>query len=200
MLSDAALLEAWRAGDADAGDRLFRAHFARVRRFFRNKVPAPEVEDLIQATFEACHAHGQQYRGEARFQAYLLAIARSQLHRWLRLREPSRGAAELEASSIAELGVSPSSVAAAGQRQQLVMVALQRLPVEHQTLLELFYWDDLSGPEIAEIMGIDPTTVRTRLHRARARLRELLAAELGLADLEAIEREARLLGALLDGR
>jgi RNA polymerase sigma-70 factor (ECF subfamily) len=201
MAPEAELLRAWQAGDVDAGDRLFRRHFASVRRFFRNKVPATEVEDLVQATFEACFGHSTQFRGESRFVCYLLAIARSQLHRWLRRRDPLRTALELEQSSLLELGVSPSDIVGGRERQQLVIDALRRIPLELQVVLELYYWEGLTGPEIAVVVDIDPVTVRTRLHRARTLLRDELATrDAALADLDTIDREARLVSELLGER
>lgn len=198
MATEIELLRAWRDGDADAGDALFQRHFASVERFFRNKVPGPEVEDLVQCTFEACFEHALQYGGNARFVAWLLAVARSQLYRWLRRREPTRSAAELERSSLHELGVSPSGFALARERQKLLLDALARMPLELQTVLELHYWEGLSGAEIAEVVGIDHGTVRSRLHRARARLRGELAG-LGSAydDVDTLDRDARAIADLL---
>ena len=51
--SDEELLEAWRAGDRKAGTVLFRRFFPQCRRFFVNKVPERDVEDLLQRTFTA---------------------------------------------------------------------------------------------------------------------------------------------------
>jgi RNA polymerase sigma-70 factor (ECF subfamily) len=198
--ADVELLAAWRAGDRQAGERLFDRHFAAVRRFFCNKVPAAEVEDLMQRTFEACVAHADAFRGEARFVTYLLAIARSQLHRWLRKRDPVRDGLDFGSSSLHDLGVSPSGVVAAQQRQALVLAALRRIPVELQTMLELYYWEGLSGPDIAAVLEIEHGTVRSRLHRARELLRAaLLQLERGTPwdDLDAIDTEARTIAALI---
>jgi RNA polymerase sigma-70 factor (ECF subfamily) len=176
MASDTELLEAWRRGDATAGEQLFDRHFASVRRFFRSKAPATEVEDLVQATFEACVQHLEQFRGEARFVTYLLAIARSQLHRWLRRRDPVRAGLDVEASSIQDLGTSPSVKVAGREQQRELVEALRRLPLAMQTMLELHYWDDLNAAELAIVFGLEPNAVRVRLHRARAALREQLLA------------------------
>jgi RNA polymerase sigma factor (sigma-70 family) len=99
-------------------------------------------------------------------------------------------------SSIQALGFSPSALVAAGEKQLLIQQALQRLSVEYQTMIELYYWDEIPGPEIAEILGISPTTVRTRLHRARKaledELRAVFAAHPGvdaIGDLDAALRE-----------
>jgi RNA polymerase sigma-70 factor (ECF subfamily) len=198
--TDVELLAAWRAGDREAGERLFDRHFASVRRFFSNKVPAAEVEDLMQRTFEACVAHADAFRGEARFVTYLLAIARSQLHRWLRKRDPVRDGLDFGSSSLRDLAVSPSAIVAAQQRQALVLEALRRIPVDLQVLLELYYWEGLSGPEIAAVLDIEHGTVRSRLHRARELLREqLLELERGVSwgDLDELDTQARTIAALL---
>lgn len=176
MSRDTELLEAWRLGDANAGEQLFDRHFASVRRFFRNKAPAAEVEDLVQATFVACISHREQFRGEARFLTYLLAIARSQLHRWLRRRDPVRAGLDVEASSVVDLGTSPSVRVAGREQQQELIEALRRLPLAMQTMLELHYWEDLDAGELGIVLGLEPNAVRVRLHRARAALREQLVA------------------------
>ena len=60
-----------------------------------------------------------------------------------------------------------AQLAAVAQEQQVLLVAaMQRIPVDFQITLELSYWEHLSGPEIAEVLGISSTTVRTRLLRA----------------------------------
>src|SRR5690606_37561421 len=80
---NAALLDAWRNGDADAGDELLRRHFVDVYRFFCGHLSGAgrgeDAEDLIQKTFEACIAGRDRVRGD--FRAYLFGVARHQL--WL---------------------------------------------------------------------------------------------------------------------
>lgn len=174
VCGDLELLEAWRAGDLGAGGRLFERHFASVRRYFRNKVPPTEVEDLIQRTFAATVEHQHQFRGEARFVAYLLAIARSQLHRWLRARDPVRDGLDATSMSLHDLGISPSAMVAHKEAQRDVIDAMRRLPLDTQTLLELHYWEELDAGEIAIALGIERGTVRVRLTRARQALREAL--------------------------
>lgn len=177
MSDDAELLEKWRDGDRAAGNTLFRRHFATVRRFFRNKIGADDVEDLIQRTFTGCIEGRDRFRGDSSFRTFLFAVARRQLYKHLRDRasRESRRDPDMHLSSVHALGHSPSSVAAAREEHSMLLVALQRISVEHQTMLELYYWEQLPGPEIAEVFEISPTTVRTRLHRARKALEEVLA-------------------------
>lgn len=173
-VDDHALLERWRDGDQDAGTTLFRRHWPHVRRFFRNKVSPDDVEDLIQRTFMGCVEGRSRFRGDASFRTFLFAVARNQLYKFLRDSRSQREKVDpdLGVSSVLALGMTPSSVAAARQEHELLLRALQQVSVEEQTLLELFYWEGLSGAEIAAVFDLSAGAVRVRLHRARSKLQE----------------------------
>lgn len=196
MEADEELLGRWRAGDVKAGNALFRRHFASIRRFFANKVGADHVEELVQHTFTGCIEGRERFLGRSSFRTFLFAIAKRQLYKHLRdhasLR--SRHDPEMNVSSVRELGCSPSSIVAAREQQATLLAALQRIPVEQQLILELFYWEQLTGPEIAEVLEVAPATVRTRLFRARATLKEAMAAG-SPGDPDELEALAREVGA-----
>jgi RNA polymerase sigma factor (sigma-70 family) len=177
--SDAELLAAWRAGDKPAGERLCRRHAPAIVRFFRNKVSSP-VEDLVQQTFLALLEGHERLADPSKLRGYLFGIA----HNVLRghLRELSRGRQIDEGvSSLAELDPGPTSALARKREQQLLLLALRRLPIQHQVALELYYWENLTTVEIAEILGLSDSAMRSRMVRARS----LLEAELGkLAESE----------------
>lgn len=177
---DAQLLHAWRAGDNASGSELFRRHFTAVRRFFANKVNADEVDDLIQRTFTGCVEGVDRFRGDASFRTFLFAIARRQLYKFLRdtRSRDDRVDPDLSASSVAALGRTPTSIIAAREEEAILVRALQDVSVEHQVMLELHYWEQLPNDQIAEVFDISPTTVRTRLFRARKALQEIIDAEL----------------------
>ncbi len=195
---DDTLLERWRGGDKGAGNVLFRRHFVAVRRFFRNKITDDEIDDLIQRTFMACVEGRDRFRGDASFRTYLFATARNQLYRFLRDRRSRERKvdADFGITSVAALGMTPSSIAAARQEHEILLCALQRVSVDQQTILELSYWEGLKGPEIAVIFDISPTTVRTRLYRARAALQQVIEelVQPGTAfDLEEVANSLRRL-------
>ena len=196
MAEDFELLDAWRRGEREAGSALFERHFPPVRRFFRNKLPPSDVEDAVQKTFLACVESRDRFRGDASFRTYLFTVARNELFRALRKRERDAVAAGLDigVTSLHALGVSPSSAFARDEAQQRVLAALRRLSVDQQTLLELHYWENVKGPALAKIFDVAEPTIRTRLFRARARLREEVETLSGRdIDLEAIEQTARKL-------
>jgi RNA polymerase sigma factor (sigma-70 family) len=175
---DRSLLDAWAAGDRDAGEALFARHFEAVVRFFQNKL-SRDHDDLIQQTFLGCLEARGRFRGDGSVRAFLFGVAHNVLGKHLRgrYREPT----ELDFAhvSFAELGDTPSLVIAADQKQLAMLTALRRIPIDHQVALELHYWEGMTAAELAEVLGLPVGTAKTRLRRAK----QLLAAE--LADLEA---------------
>lgn len=174
---DFELLHRWRDGNTEAGSELFARHFDRLVRFFANKVDEPEYEDLIQRTLLSCVESRDRFREESSFRTYLFAVARNEMLMHFR-RKRSRPELDFSQTTLEALRTSPSEHAIRGQEKALLLDALQRLPVDAQLLVELHYWEGLDPGELAAIFGIDRTTVRTRLHRTRSRLREIIE-ELG---------------------
>ncbi len=172
MEGDFELLEAWRAGDRAAGAKLFDRHFPALYRFFRGKVD--DVEDLVQTAFLACLNSTTPLRREATFRSYLFTVARNELYARFRARR-REGQLDVSLSSLEDLGISPRSIVAKEEEQRLLLAALRRIPIELQLVIELHYWEELSGPELAAVLEIPEGTVRSRLRRAR----EALEAEIG---------------------
>lgn len=170
MHEDVELLERWRNGEAACGDVLLRRHFASVRRFFCTKI-GDDVDDLVQQTFLGCVEKRDQVKNGA-FRPYLFGIARKKLYE--RLRQQKKHV-DMDADSIAHLGTTPSQKVARNEEQRLLLLAMQELSVNAHIVLELTYWEGLSGSEVAEVLGISEHTVRSRLFRARDALRDKLA-------------------------
>lgn len=194
--SDNELLELWQGGDATAGNELFLRHFRSIRRFFANKVPAEEVEDFVQRTFTGCVTARERIRPDASMRAFMFGVARRQLYKFLRDRASKGRLIDVDfgVSSVRDLGHSPSSMMAKQQEHELLLQALQQVSVEHQTIIELYYWEQLSGPEIAEVLDIAPATVRTRLHRGRQAVEEAFARLAHAERVADVEDSLRKLG------
>lgn len=156
-----------------------------VVRFFRNKVPDRDRNDLLQSTFMACFEHAGRYRPDASFRAFLLGIANNLLRNHYRSWSRKGDKIDFGVSSIRELGVSPSGFIAKRQEERQLIDALTRLPLEHQILLELFYWERMDGRELAELYEVPEGTIRTRLRRARTLLHQALAGAELVDDSEA---------------
>jgi len=171
--TDGELLEAWAAGDQAAGEALFARHFEAVARFFQNKLDR-DHDDLIQKTFLGCVESRARFRGDGSFRAFLFGVARNVLGKHLRTRYRRPREVDFAHVSVAELGDSPSQLIAEDQRQLLMLNALRRIPLDHQIVLELHYWEGLTAADVGEMLEVPLGTAKTRLRRAK----QLLAAEL----------------------
>jgi len=173
--TDLELLDAWRAGDRAAGDALVSRHWASISRFFRAKV-GDDGADLISQTFLACVEGRDRIAGD-NVKAYLFAVARRRLadHFRKRARAP---VVDLARSSLVDLGTGPATELGRRQRGELLRDALARIPLDDQIALELAYFEGMSTRDLAAVLEIPENTVRSRLSRARDKLRAKLC-ELG---------------------
>ncbi|NVB40229.1 sigma-70 family RNA polymerase sigma factor [Pseudenhygromyxa sp. WMMC2535] len=172
MANDAELFDAWSAGDQHAGAELFDRHFSAIARFFRNKV-SDDFEDLVQQTFTACLEARERYRKASSFRTFLFGIANNVLREHLRRR--SRNRLDPMESSAYDLEPGLSTAFAKAREQRLLVEALRRIPLEHQVILELFYWEELSAREVGEVLEQSEFTIRNRLRRGKELLRRSLS-------------------------
>ena len=182
MATDLELLEAWRGGDRRAGSELFERHFDSICRFFANKVDR-DVDDLVQKTFSACVEGKERFRGQSSFRTYLFGVAHNVLRSTLRTRKRENDRLDFGMTSVFDLGLSPTTLLATGREQALMLQSLRRIPIEHQLVLELYYWEDMEASELAEVLELPEGTVRSRIRRAKQLLEEQLRA---LADSDAV--------------
>jgi RNA polymerase sigma factor (sigma-70 family) len=180
--SDLELLDAWRAGDPASGDELVSRHWTSISRFFRAKV-GDDGADLISQTFLACVENKDRIEGD-NIKAYLFSVARRRLadHFRRRARTP---AIDFGLSSLADLAPGPATELGERRRGELLRDGLARIPLDDQIALELAYFESMSTREIAGVLEIPENTVRSRLSRARDKLRAALA-ELGSPDEAAL--------------
>ncbi len=174
MVEDAELYRAWRAGDRAAGQALVERHYDSIVRFFRTKA-GPQADDLVQRVFLVCADPQAGFRGESSFRTYLFGVARNLLlaHYRGRVRD-ARVDADFSVQSVHDLGRGLSSVAAHRADERLLYDALQRIPLDIQMTLELFYWEDLTITELAAVLEIPEGTVKSRLHRGRVLLEQAM--------------------------
>jgi RNA polymerase sigma factor (sigma-70 family) len=179
---DPSLFAAWRDGDRSAGEVLVDRHYDSIARFFRTKVGA-HSDDLVQRVFLVCVDRGANFRGDASFRAFLFGIARNVLYEFYRAKsKDGRNDPDFGASSIMDLAPGISTMAIQRAEQRLLIQALQRLPVDLQMAVELYYWEELSIGELAQVLEVPPGTVKSRLFRAREALRELMDSIPGTPD------------------
>lgn len=171
---DQELFDAWRAGDRGAGHELFARHFDAVHKFFANKVDREaEVEEMVQETFLRCVEARDRFQGRSSMRTFLLAVARYVLYESFRGRHRDQ-ALDLETVSLVDMGAGPTTVLVEQSEQRVLLEALRRIPLELQVVLELYYWEQMKGGQIADVLGVPEATARSRIRRAKQLLEQAL--------------------------
>lgn len=156
---------------------LFRRYAPEVQRYVRRRIGAGAADDVVAETFLAAFRQRAAYdleRHNARPWLYGIATNLVVKHRRSearRIRATARLVAH-QAPPADEAQVVSEAVDAAGEWQR-VAVALTQLPPPERDVLLLHVWEGLPYEDVAEAVGIPVGTVRSRLNRARRRLREL---------------------------
>lgn len=165
------LLRKARRGGEGAFLRLFDEHHVPLYRFaWRLTGSVADAEDIVQECFLAVLRPGCNFdAARTGIRTYLFGAVRNQALKRLRRRE--QGAAGESADPR-----TPESEALRSEVAQAVESAIAGLPETQREVLLLAHYEHLSLAEIAEITELEVTAVKSRLQRARATLRETLAA------------------------
>lgn len=171
---DGELLLAWRGGDKLAGSELVRRRMPEMIRFFRNKVAAEaDIADLVNQTFLGCVGGKDEFRGETSFRRFVYAIANNVLFAYIR-RRSKHAREQLDFGAVCVGDVAPqsaSSIITERRETQALVAALREIPIEDQVVLELMYFEGMTGAQIGEALDLPEGTVRGRLRRGLERLR-----------------------------
>ena len=171
-LDDLTLARAQR-GDEAAFRELVRRYgqtvFAFLWRMLGHRAERMLVEDLTQETFVRVHRAlaGFSLAGPARLETWILKIATRVAHNELRKKPVATEPLE----SYVAVDCSDARLA------MIVCEALEQMTPDHRAILVLREYHELDYAEIAEALGIDLGTVRSRLSRARDALRAALSEE-----------------------
>ena len=163
--SEMRLVRAAQRGDKTAFDALVRSYAGPLLGFLSRQVGPDAAEDVLQETWVAGWATLTTYREQARFKAWLYAIAQH------KCRDYQRANKHMVTKELADgmpgLPASKDAYAAA-DRAQAVRTALAGLPDAQQEVLELYFYAELTLPEIAETLGRNLNTVKYQFYRAHA--------------------------------
>jgi len=178
-LSDDVLIRRIANADQLAMRMLFARHRAAIYRWLvRLAGEEALAEDLLSDVFLDVWRKARSFEGRSSVSTWLLAIAR---HKALsaRRRTQVERAVELDdevASTMAEPADNPELLLEKKDREDLLRRSLARLSPEHGEVIDLTYYHGKSIKEIAEIVGINEATVKSRTFYARKRLAQLVAA------------------------
>ena len=181
---DAEILSADTASNAtpDEGDaallrELVIKHSDRLQRFIMKHIGnATEAEDLAQQAFVEAAASYKAFRGESQLSSWLYGIALNLVRNYLS-RAPERrhefvSDTALDVQSSPDL--SPEDQAAQNQTISLLHESISELPDNMREILLLVGFEEISYEEAATLLTVPIGTIRSRLSRARAALREKL--------------------------
>ncbi|MBL7501311.1 sigma-70 family RNA polymerase sigma factor [Frankia sp. CNm7] len=159
---------------------LFDRHAPAIHRYLARRAGPQVADDLVASTFLVAFERRASYDGaRADARPWLYGIASNLLGRFHRDEERRlRAYARAGVDGLAEDGIERALERADAQAsKRAVAAAVAELSPEDRDVLLLFAWAALSYAEIAEAVGIPLGTVRSRLNRARRRLRAALGAD-----------------------
>ncbi len=187
---EAALVEQARRGQPAAVRRIIRQYNQRLYRIARSILrDDSEAEDALQEAYARAFTHLGSFRGEARLGTWLARIVMNEALGRLRVRRATveLDAVEdnpaLEAQIIrfpnANPELDPETAVAQRELRGLLERAIDELPESFRTVLVARLVEGMSIEETAELVGIRPETVKTRLHRARRLLKDAMEKQIG---------------------
>lgn len=167
--SDEELMSAVRAGDVRKLGALFDRHHASLFRYaMRMTSNRAWSEDLVQEIFVRILKYRETFRDGNGFTTWMFRIARNayvdqaRKKRW-----------EVQTEDPVDAPVSPIDELEQEQELKLLRRALQKLPEQQREILVLARFQQLPYEQIADLLGIEIGTVKTRVHRAIKQLRDV---------------------------
>jgi RNA polymerase sigma-70 factor (ECF subfamily) len=171
------LVLAAREGDRAAFGGLYARYARMVHGILLARVPASDVDDLVQDVFLRALPRLCDLRDVARFGPWLAAITRNRANDYYRQTRAVAAVTESLPEDEAEL---PASNAAPDAEAAVILTFVRSLPDAYRETLILRLVEGMTGPEIAARTGLTPGSVRVNLYRGMQQLREKLGqASLG---------------------
>lgn len=174
---DSALVRRLCSGDVAALEMLYRQHQMAVRAFARRLLGREDLaEDLVHEVFLNAPVAFRRYRGESAIRTFLIAVAVNRAKHCVRSASRFR-------SMLERLSIEPTVHTGEGRSDEAVeryrlahelRRALDQLPLDERIVVVLCEVEGYTASEVAEIVHAPAATIRTRLFRAKRKLRALL--------------------------
>jgi RNA polymerase sigma-70 factor, ECF subfamily len=185
-VSERALVARLVKRDEEAFNEVVRLHGDRVFNLVLRMVGSrPEAEDIAQEVFVTVFKSIDSFRSEAKLSTWLLRIAANHAKnriKYLARRRGSGGDSGTDSADLADEGKAPVQghinapdvLLEAAETEDIMQKAIATLDEDQRLLVVLRDVEELSYEEIVEITGLPDGTVKSRLHRARMTLKEIL--------------------------
>jgi RNA polymerase sigma-70 factor (ECF subfamily) len=186
------LVDRCRRGDRESFAQLMRLHEKQIYNFtYRMLGSVGEAEDLTQDIFIAAFRGIRSFRGEAKFSTWLYRIALNQARNRIKYlsrrkffaRQTTRAdyggnTASESPEGLADSAPTPEQWTMTKDLAAQVQECLNQIPPQARQILILRDVQGFSYEELSDMLSLKPGTVKSRLHRARAAMRECLSEKL----------------------
>jgi RNA polymerase sigma-70 factor, ECF subfamily len=174
--SDEALIKAIAAGDESAMRILYARHNVRLYHFIvRLVTDAGRAEDLVSEVFIDVWRQADRFEGRSQVSTWILSIARFKTLSALHRRRDTQ-IDEIDMELIEDSADTPEEVVLNRDRSAQLRICLAQMSRDHREILDLVYYQEKSVEEVAEVIQMPKSTVKTRMFYARKRLAQLLSA------------------------
>lgn len=183
--TDQQVIEQVMAGNTALYEIIMRRYNQRLYRVALSILRDPaEAEDVMQDAYVRAYQHLDQFAGHAAFSTWLTRIAVNQALYRLKARHRDQQMAEFEADEeesmkVTEPSLDPEQRASVMEVGRLLEEAVLELPSQYRSVVMLRDVEELSTAETAAALELTEENVKTRLHRGRAMMRNLLYARVG---------------------
>ncbi len=176
-------MAAAKSGDASAFEELVSRYERKIFRLTMNITRNREdAEDAMQDAFLKSYSHLKTFQGDSRFYTWLVRIAANEALMRLRKRrpnqfsldEPIEGDEDLMPRELQDWGPGPEQRFAQTEMHEILSNVIDELEPEYRTVFVLRDIEELSTEETADAVGISVPAVKSRLLRARLKLRQKL--------------------------
>jgi RNA polymerase sigma-70 factor, ECF subfamily len=172
--TDEMLLERIATGDRSAMHTLYARHNVRVYRFvLRMLRDVTATEDLVSQVFLDVWRTASQFEGRSQVSTWLLSIARFKALTALRQRK-YEDIDQDEVMEVADSADTPEASLDRSRTSEILRACVAKLSPAHREIVNLVYYHEKSVDEVAGIVGIPASTVKTRMFYARKALADLL--------------------------
>ena len=183
-MTDAELVRQTRQGQSSAFEALVRRWSARLIGYVRAKVKQPEIaEDIAQETFLKAYRSMDSLAEPSKFGSWLLSIAHRASLDWLKAKargelrfgDMNEGLPNAHSGDWQSAEQQPADLCIRKEQENSVIGQIDALPEVLREVLMMYYYDDVTYKELAEILEVSTATVNARLTKARHLLREQLS-------------------------
>ncbi len=192
--SDASLIQQIRDGNHNAYEGIMRRHNQRLFRLARSIISNDaEATDVVQEAYITAFKNLQTLRDTKSFASWLARIARNEALMLLRKNHRSITMDNQQLESVIELSAlsrhpkQPDSELANQQIKKLIEDSIDKLPDAFRSVFMLCAIEHCTMREAAEILEIQEATVKTRYHRAKKLLQQLLSQHIKRSELSVHE-------------